>query len=239
MDDVFSATWWRRDVAIAWVLTRDREFTQARHISGPGMIALEIEHAMHAPSDRDWTQREAWERLRQEAISRPIRTIGNPVERFDNGDGAALETPQPARDISDLELESLIPHQVGADEYLVDEDWRVSRGSDWRNVRGYSNVRMRAADVLAAFPEGSDPKPVVAGSTGNIEDVYRQWVAKNDDLLKQGKLKKPPEREECLAYMRGIFGQDLNRKVVLKPETGLRQRLAKHWRNPGRPRNEK
>ncbi|UPJ78588.1 hypothetical protein IVB16_27455 [Bradyrhizobium sp. 183] len=150
MDDLFSAKWWRRDVAIAWVLTRDRGFTQEQHDRGPRMRALDVAYTLRGEADGR-TSYDAWDDLR-DAIPGHIRTTGKPAERSNDGNGNALTSTESRRSISDIELEALIVLEVGDEEWLVDKDWQVSRGSDWSNVRGFRSIEMAADDVIRLFP---------------------------------------------------------------------------------------
>jgi hypothetical protein len=157
MDDLFSAKWWRRDVAIAWVLTRDRGFTQEQHDRGPRITALDVAYALHSPRQEGVTSWHAWETLQIEAVAGRVRVAGKPVEVLKDTSGNSQSTMQARRLIDELELEDLIVHQDSGREYLIDKNWQVSRGSDWSRFRGFADVEIDTAQVMKAFPEMGEP----------------------------------------------------------------------------------
>ena len=62
-----------------------------------------------------------------------IKTVGTPFRRSNEG-SAANETSESQREIKEAELGSLMLHEEGDAFCLIPQDWRVARGSNWRNL---------------------------------------------------------------------------------------------------------
>jgi hypothetical protein len=99
--------------------------------------------------------------------------------------GGSIETTESQREISDAEIGSLRLSQEDDDLCLVPEDWRVARGSNWNNLRGYRNPLVRANGVLhffqidgRALPSGflgPPESPLLPGVMSVSQAAY--WVA--------------------------------------------------------------
>jgi hypothetical protein len=193
---VTEKTWWGRDVATAWVLTRDRKFVQHQQ-SRRGEIGLELLYnTVYPPDRRSLTPNRAWELLREQIVDDRIRIVGEPFERVDRGDGNAAIERSPDRTISGVEFGSLDLEFLDGQEV-----WVHPRGSNWNNSRGYLNVRFLASDVMAANRAADDDashhveldpalisdlgppiRPEGAGYMKYSEAAY--WIASQDGKLK-------------------------------------------------------
>lgn len=166
----FELKWWPLDLAIAWVLTRDRIFVERQWKgSGDGLRGISVELAMDRHSghplklefpgvDRAWTELKS--RLEDGSIS----IVGSPFRRVADMAGGAKETSGSQREIADTEISSLILHEERDDLCLIPEDWRVARGSNRHNLCGYRTVRIRAGEVLHFF----QPSKVLALPSENL-----------------------------------------------------------------------
>jgi hypothetical protein len=154
-------SWWRRDVAIAWILTGDQNFVQDQHNRPESEIVLELAYnEAHAPDSRKLTVIGAWQLLRRKVVDGLIQTKGDPFEQIDRGAGNVETRTESTRDIRGVEFDSLVLEIIDGQEKWVHDDWKVSRGSNWNNRRGYQNFRLRRFDVMSGshgdIPTGID-----------------------------------------------------------------------------------
>jgi hypothetical protein len=158
----FELKWWPLDIAIAWVLTRDRTFVERQwKRSGDGLIGIDVAVAADKVSGRPLTLEfpgvsEAWTQLKSRLKDGSIKTVGTPFRRVADSSGAANETSESQREISEAEIGSLMLHEEGDNLCLIPEDWRVARGSNWHNLCGYRNVQVRPNGVMVYFPLSRD-----------------------------------------------------------------------------------
>jgi hypothetical protein len=95
---------------------------------------------------------DAWSALRKEMATGNVRASGTPFRRVADLQGHAVTTNEMAREIPALEIASLRLSDDGNDkDCLVPEDWRVAHVSNWKNFRGYRNVRVFRDDVVRVF----------------------------------------------------------------------------------------
>ena len=158
MEDVFEAVWWGRSAAMAWVLTRDKAFVQSQFDRNENDINLSEAFARHAQGRKFSevpvpTLDAAWSALQREMIAGRIRTVGEPFERTDYGDGDIVTSSEPARSIFKGELASLQPPQGADEDFLTHIQYTAGPRSSVGNLRGYQQIRLFRDDVLAAFPE--------------------------------------------------------------------------------------
>lgn len=186
----FSAVWWPIDVAIAWIITRDRTFVE-RHWKRRGStlavtIALAVDSHSGEPLPRFVDSIEAaWTELKGLLEDGKIRVVGTPFRRLSGGSNGAIETSENQQEIPDSEICSLRLTEDGDDLCLIPEDWRVARGSNWNNLRGYRNPLVRRNGVLhffqtsaTALPSeylGEPPNPHSPGFISISEAAY--WIA--------------------------------------------------------------
>ena len=160
--NVFDLEWWPLDIAIAWVLTRDRTFVERqwkRGGNGPvGItVAVELEKAGGRPLTLEFPGvYEAWTQLKSRLVEGAIKTVGTPFRRVGDSAAEASETSESPREIKEAEIASLILHEEGEAFCLIPEDWRVAKGSNWQNLCGYRNVQLRPNGVMVYFPFSAD-----------------------------------------------------------------------------------
>jgi hypothetical protein len=158
----FELKWWPLDIAIAWVLTRDRTFVERqwkRGGNGPvGItVAVEVEKANGRPLTLEFPGiYEAWTQLKSRLEEGAIKTVGTPFRRVSDSAVAASESSESQREIEEAEIGSLMLHEEGDAFCLIPEDWRVARGSNWHNLCGYRNVQIRPTGVTHYFPPSTD-----------------------------------------------------------------------------------
>ncbi len=205
MEDAFEADWWQRDVATAWVLTRDKTFVQEQFDRGERDIAWDIAFALYA-ADRKFSQipmastNDAWLALHREMTAGRVRTIGEPFERIVHSNGSTSTTAEPTRDIPDGELVWMKPPIEGDDEFLVNISWQATTRSSRGNLSGYRSVRVLRSDVMAAFPEiaPGDDMHSVTDRPMTEEAAYQTWIARHIGQT-------PPDRKADRDYMRSLF----------------------------------
>jgi hypothetical protein len=228
--DAFEADWWRRDVAAAWVLTRDKTFVQEQFDRGERDIAWDIAFALYA-ADRKFSEipmastNDARLALYREMQAGRVRTIGEPFERIVYGNGSTSTTAEPAKDIFGAELvlmKSLIKDDY---EFLVNISWQATIGSSRGNLRGYRRVRVLRSDVVAVFPEMA-PREDISFTDQPMtgEAAYKTWIARHIGQT-------PPDRDADLDHMRLLFPgidqglvRDLRREHAPKTWTGKGRR---------------
>ena len=101
----------------------------------------------------------AWTELKGLLEDGKIRVVGSPFRRLSDGPSGAVETSESQREIPDSEIGSLQLVEDGDDLCLIPEDWRVARGSNWNNLRGYRNALVRANGVMHFFQPGVGALP--------------------------------------------------------------------------------
>ena len=157
--NAFELAWWPLDIAVSWVLTRDRTFVERQwRRSGNGFTGIEVSVAADHHSGQRVVLRfegvsEAWTALKRRLETGEIKTVGTPFQRIADLSGNASEISEPQREISDPEIGSLMVDRDGDDLCLIPEDWRVARGSNFNNLRGYRNVQVRTNEVVLFFPQ--------------------------------------------------------------------------------------
>ena len=155
----FELAWWPLDIAVSWVLTRDRTFVERQwRRSGNGFVGIEVSVAADQYSGRRVALKfenvsKAWTALKRRLETGEIKAVGTPFQRIADLSGNASETSEPQREIPDFEIESLMVERDGDDYCLIPEDWRVARGSNFNNLRGYRNVKVRTNGVIHYFPQ--------------------------------------------------------------------------------------
>lgn len=160
----FELAWWPIDLAIAWVLTRDRTFVERQwKRSRDGLVGISVAIAADRITGKCSELRfegtsEAWTELKAALEEGRIEVAGTPFKRVADLSGAAVETSDSQRTISDAEIGSLMLQEEGDEVCLVPEDWRIARGSNWNNLRGYRNVQVRTNGVLHFFPSSANVK---------------------------------------------------------------------------------
>lgn len=158
----FELKWWPLDIAIAWVLTRDRIFVERQSKrSDPGLIGISVavlgDELFGRPLKLEFPGvDEAWTQLKSRLEEGAITVVGTPFKRVADATHGATTTAESQREIADTEISSLMLHEDGDDLCLIPEDWRVARGSNWHNLRGYRNVQVRPNGVLHYFPPSMD-----------------------------------------------------------------------------------
>jgi hypothetical protein len=158
----YELKWWPLDIAIAWVLTRDRTFVERQWKRSSGKLTgISVAVAADKVYGRPLTLEfpgvtEAWTQLKSRLEEGAIKTVGTPFRRVADSSNAASETSESQREIADAEISSLMLHEEGDDLCLIPEDWRVARGSNWHNLRGYRNVQVRPNGVVHYFPPSRD-----------------------------------------------------------------------------------
>jgi hypothetical protein len=207
-EDAFEAIWWRRDVATAWVLTRDRSFVQRQSDRGESDTALDVAFVLYC-YNRKFSEIpvpskvEAWASLHRQMTAGKVRTVGEPFEKTQDLHGNGSMTSEPSRDIPDSELISLQPFDEGDEEFLVHIKWSVAHGSSWGNLRGYQRVRLLRSDVMAVFPEiVVAPRDEITLESSrrplSEEAAYQDWIARHMGLT-------PPSRDADRDHMRSLF----------------------------------
>lgn len=160
----FVVAWWPIDVAIAWIITRDSTFVE-RHWKRRGStlsvsVALAVDNHSGKGLPRFVDSVEgAWTELKGLLEAGKIRVVGSPFRRLSDGSMGAVETSESQREIPDSEIGSLQLVEDGDDLCLIPEDWRVARGSNWNNLRGYRNALVRANGVMHFFQPGIGALP--------------------------------------------------------------------------------
>lgn len=160
----FDVVWWPVDVAIAWIITRDRIFVE-RHWKRRGStlsvtVALAIDSRTGKEPARyvDGVER-AWAELKHLLEDAKIRIVGTPFQRLAVTAIGQTETSESQREIADSEIGSLMLIEEGDDLCLIPEDWRVARGSNSNNLRGYRNPMVRLNGVMHYFQPGVGSLP--------------------------------------------------------------------------------
>ncbi len=158
----FELKWWPLDIAIAWVLTRDRTFVERQwKRSGDGLIGISVAIAV----DRHYGHplklefpgvEDAWTQLKSRLEDDAICVVGTPFRRVADMSNGAVETSESQREIAYTEISSLMLHEERDELCLIPEDWRVARGSNWHNLCGYRTVLVRPNGVLHYFPPSKD-----------------------------------------------------------------------------------
>jgi hypothetical protein len=180
MEGAFEAVWWRRDVAMAWVLTRDKTFVQQQFDRTESDIAWDIAFAIYI-ADRKFSEipiaskNDAWVALHREMKAGRVRTVGEPFERINYGNGNINTIAEPERDIPGAELISMKPFSGVEEEFFVHIQWTVSQSSSTGNLRGYQRIRLCRADVIAAFPANPIINPVSPTSIAERQEPKRTW----------------------------------------------------------------
>jgi hypothetical protein len=156
--DAFSLSWWPIDLAIAWVFTRDRTFVERQwRRQGDGLIGIEIAVAVDQNMGTNCRLHfkdlnTAWTELKARLEEGRIEVVGTSFRREADSSAKAVETAGDQQKIADTEVGSLMLHEDGNDLCLIPEDWRVARGSNWNNLKGYRNVHVRTNGVIHFFP---------------------------------------------------------------------------------------
>ena len=150
---VFGVAWWPIDVAVAWMLTRDRSFLEEYWKHKGSLLRISIEMAFRATSKPPHKQSyenadDAWTELKGLLDGGKVRAVGTPFQHLTDLSGVGAETHENQRDIPDGEMSSLALLEAEEELFLVPSDWRVARGSNWRNLRGYRNVQVSSANLL-------------------------------------------------------------------------------------------
>ena len=190
----FDLVWWPIDLAVAWVLTRDRIFVESQwRRDGHGFTGIEISLAVDQLEGRPASLQfpgvdDAWTELKKKLEQGAIPIVGTPFRREAELLGHASETSESQRQISDAEIGSLMLDRDGDDLCLIPEDWRVARGSNWQNLRGYRNVQVSVNGVTFYFPVRQDV-PLPSRAVGPPENPSKPgwmsvsnaayWIASN------------------------------------------------------------
>jgi hypothetical protein len=154
----FELKWWPLNVAIAWVLTRDRTFVERQwKRRGRGSIGIDVALADEAISGAPMTLKfpgvdEAWIQMRSPLADGLFKTIGTPFRRVAADSASVVEASESPREIPEAEIASLVLHEEGQELCLIPEDWRVASGSNWQNLCGYRNVQVRPNGLIHYFP---------------------------------------------------------------------------------------
>src|SRR5712664_3815755 len=125
----FELKWWPLDIAIAWVLTRDRTFVERQWKRSSGKLTgISVAVAADKVYGRPLTLEfpgvtEAWTQLKSRLEEGAIKTVGTPFRRVADSSNAASETSESQREIADAEISSLMLHEEGDDLCLIPEDW--------------------------------------------------------------------------------------------------------------------
>ena len=151
-ESIFEAEWWPLHVAVAWVLTRDREFTERAGRVGKFLPSMELvlTHDAHtgnpAATYRNGVD-EAWTKLREKIGDGSVPAAGTPFDQLtlDSGSG---KTSNSRQHIAPAEIGSLEYHQDGEDTCLV------AHGSNWNILRGYRDVHIHKERLVLNFPPG-------------------------------------------------------------------------------------
>jgi hypothetical protein len=155
-DSIFQNPWWSLHVAVAWVLTRDRGFTESTHSrSSKSLLGIELaivaERNQGTPLDQHFDDVEdAWKHLYASIADGSIRVAGTPFERR-RSEASVLETNEARRAISAAEFSSLEFRDWDGEPCLTPSDWRVAHGSDWNNLRGYKDIQVFRDNLMAKF----------------------------------------------------------------------------------------
>jgi hypothetical protein len=156
-ESIFGAAWWPIHVAVAWVLTRDREFVERSSRAGRSTLSIEVmlaadEHAGRPTRRYFQGVNAAWAALHEQMGAGSVRACGTPFRRTADAKGNAIETNDIAREIPAVEIATSDLQDDGADrDCLIPKDWRVAHGSNWANLRGYLAVRVFRDDLLRSF----------------------------------------------------------------------------------------
>jgi hypothetical protein len=175
----FAVAWWPVDVAIAWIITRDRTFVERHWRRRGSTLAVTIALAVDTHSGQSLrrfveSNEEAWTELKALLEAGKIRVVGTPFRRLADASAGSIETTESQREISDAEIGSLQLVEEGDDLCLIPEDWRVARGSNWNNLRGYRNPLVRANGVLHFFQ--IDGRVLPSGLLGPPENPHLPGV---------------------------------------------------------------
>src|SRR5262249_54318938 len=159
-ESIFAAPWWPLHVAVAWVLTRDREFTERVSSAGRTDISIDIALAVDQSAGRpaqtfEAGVPEAWHALFRAMADGRVPAAGARFTQRSAGT-SAVERTGTRRSISAEEIGSLEYHRDGSDRCLIPTDWRAARSSNRRNLRGYRDVHVRSNALFAHFPPGGE-----------------------------------------------------------------------------------
>jgi hypothetical protein len=139
---IFDTDWWPDYVAVAWILERDRAYTEDTARCRSEMLPPRIVIA-------DDTH-EAWEQLRR-IVADGAEAEGVPFKRI-----GGVETNEPKRRISADEFASLKYHsdaEIGP--CLVPLSWKRACASERQHdLQGLKSIKIWRDAVLARFPEG-------------------------------------------------------------------------------------
>ena len=177
---IFKAAWWPLHVAVAWALTRDRAFVESSNRAGKSLLSVAIALAMDKvdgkPTEHYFKgSTDAWSALREKMATGGIRASGAMFRRVADLEGHAVQTNEMAREIPAVEIGTLRLQDDSDDkDCLVPEDWRVARGSNWNNLRGYRNVLVFRDDVLRAFPADVSKAPGAGNEKEEIQEPSQQ-----------------------------------------------------------------
>jgi hypothetical protein len=160
----FAVSWWPVDVALAWIITRDRTFVERHWTRRGSKLAVTISLAVDSHSGQQLPRyvdgvEAAWTELKGLLEDGKIRVVASPFRRTADFSAGAVETSESQQEIPDSEIGSLTLTEDGDDLCLIPEDWRVARGSNWNNLRGYRNPLVRANGVLHFFQPSSTALP--------------------------------------------------------------------------------
>lgn len=177
----FDSPYWPAHVAVAWVSTRDEAFATARGASAASIGFLD--GAILASKLIDGTdlptlfadEQAVVNALMDAALRGKVGVIGSPFRQEGN-----IEYTGDRQKIDHVELDGMVfwDHDDGSC-LLISKEWRISRESDWRNLRGYRGVGFSSDDILREFPR----PPAGAAEEGQRIGRPRGSGALADDAL--------------------------------------------------------
>ena len=195
-ESIFGAEWWPLHVAVAWVLTRDREFTERAGRVGKFLPSMELvlSNDAHTGNPAETFSNgvdEAWIKLREKISDGSVPTAGMPFRRLAL-DSVASETSDSRRHIAPAEIRSLEYHQDGEDACLAPTEWRVAHESNWNLRCGYRDVHIDKERLVLNFPPGGPStltseevgppmRPEGGGFMPLSQAVY--WIATKGGLI--------------------------------------------------------
>ena len=174
MPNILLAAWWPLPVAVAWVLTRDNEFAEQRGGATDVMrtlaVALAFNKVQPEPVPLLYQSADAaWSALLGCIVSGTVRVSAAEFQRDADMQGNAIEHSDMPRTLDAGVVGSLMLHNDQSfGDCLVPEDWRIARGSNWSNLRGYRDVRVSRDDLLGEFRRLPPPVSVASVETKAI-----------------------------------------------------------------------
>jgi hypothetical protein len=143
MASIFRAAWWPIHVAVAWALTRDREFVERSSRDAKSLrsltILLSADKVLHGARELYFEGvSSAWSALSKEIAAGSIRARGTSFRGETTGEVCTI----PAKEIASLRLQDDGRYQ----------DCLAHGSSRMKNLWGYRDVQIFQEEVLCVFP---------------------------------------------------------------------------------------